>query len=440
MSIQTYIEKLKEKIGDDVFDRLDNEANKEVSLALAMDLDDKWRKEKYYTSRFLIKELLPEIQLFQKLGLKISPLELVDVLFKCKILLATKTEQEFDQRASQGFSEPYRVDWKDKTMSKDALFEKYLPMIDNSISKRILVTEINSFDTCGNDAGTFFRELFVKLNQPFQIFFEQPSLIPEYQKWEPHQKTYTEEEAKQFFSAPSIAFETTGTSTYSYLHSQAYLRTFLNMLRIASFIYKPQIDFGHEVIVTPPISPVFLGTHSSGCFSWAEDKKEHWYRSPDGSLFLSFGYRGLSKMWLDSRVWVGIEKFFIDYKIIFDYLKNPWGEHNVKDISPTLDILSSATQAQDLGTKVLLIYCCLEHLFFPKNLASTSESDTRYIKGGINALAPDFLDWFTELYKLRCEYAHKGYISHADELTFFIPDSVEKVIILMTKKLNLKMI
>ena len=81
-------------------------------------------------------------------------------------------------------------------------------------------------------------------------------------------------------------------------------------------------------------------------------------------------------------------------------------------VAPVLDILNSATQNTDLGAKILLVYCCLEHMLVPKNIRADNK---KYIVGGINALKPDLLDWFNRLYELRCDYAHKGFIIRDEE-------------------------
>lgn len=62
------------------------------------------------------------------------------------------------------------------------------------------------------------------------------------------------------------------------------------------------------------------------------------------------------------------------------------------DIVPTLDTVSSLTQAPDLGAKVLLIYCCLEHLFVPSDAGA---EDSKYILGGLKALQPQLIPWFS---------------------------------------------
>jgi hypothetical protein len=97
-----------------------------------------------------------------------------------------------------------------------------------------------------------------------------------------------------------------------------------------------------------------------------------------------------------------------------------------------LDILSSATQIPDLAAKILLVYCCLEHLFVPKN--ATTENK-KYIVGGMNALGPRLLPWFDHLYNLRCAYAHKGFVLRDDETMGLVRDSIKNVMTLLVAKL-----
>lgn len=59
------------------------------------------------------------------------------------------------------------------------------------------------------------------------------------------------------------------------------------------------------------------------------------------------------------------------------------------------------TQIPDDGAKLLLLYCCLKHLFVPEGY---TRDNKKYIVGGINAVRPDLLKWFEELYKRRCTY------------------------------------
>ena len=390
----------------------------------------------YYCPRTLFGDLISECELFKEIGLKFSPLDVVRILFKSKLLFAVKDKKEYDQRGGMSFfvESTFVFVWEERANGIDAVISEHLERLDNTITEKTLITEISHFNANTGDPRKFLENLFQKLNLPLVCFFDDDTLIQKHKELEPGLKDYTLSRAKSFFCSPSIGFTSIGSSIYIHLYASAYMRTFLNLLRIAGFMYRPQMDFGQSnVEFTAPKTPVILGTHSSGCFCWEEDSKKPWEKIPDGCLFLSFGYRGLSKMWLDERSFGGIEKFFLENRIVLDRLENPWTAQNINDLIPSVDILSSVTQIPDLGAKILLIYCCLEHLFVPKNIR---RDNIKYIIGGINALIPDLLPWFNRLYSMRCDYAHKGFILRNDEARKLIFESIGNTISLLAAKLK----
>lgn len=434
-------ESLKQKVGSEIYLSLEREAEKEVALALAMPLIDKYRQDKYYRQRSFIGGLVDESKIFQEKKIKISPLDVINILFRCKLLFATKSEDEYMKRTGGGSyvdEFQFMAKWSERSNNVGTVINQYFKRLEDSLKERTLITQICEFHSCfsSTDPQQFFEDLFKKLEAPFVCFFEGEHLVEKHKKVQPGLvMPYNQSEAKRFFGAPSIGFTLFGSEIYCYRYASAWLRTFLNILRISGFVYPPQIDFGSSgVQFMAPISSVFLGTHTQGAYCWEEDTKEPWAKSPDGCLFLSFGYRGLSKMWLDERAFGAIENFFIENKKIFENLNNPWGQKYINDIAPTIDILSSATQAPDLGAKILFIYCCLEHLFVPEYV---NHDNKKYIIGAINALRPELLSWFEDLYKLRCTYAHKGFILRDDKILSLIIKSIRNVMALLIAKLSI---
>jgi len=434
-----YLEEIKEKIGDVVYEKLNKLADNQVSLAITFPLKDKYNQDRYFSQTISIVDLLEEFRLFEERQIKISPLDVINILFKCKLIIAIKDEAEY-RRRNDGRSYPeeyeFLIPWEEKALGVEQLIEKYFNRQKTFIRDRVLVTQIDYFNSGTDDVQQFFEDLFNKIQFPFLCFFENGKLGAKQVTYEPGLTTYSEKDAKEFFSAPSFGFKVYGSKMYCYFFAATYLRSFFSLLRIASYIYPPQIDFGnHDFKIMAPISSVFLGEYTSGGFCWEEDKKEPWNRTPDGSLFLSFGYRGISPMWLDKRAFGGIEKFFTENLIILEAIRNPWNNKSLYDVAPTLDILSSATQIPDVGAKVLLVYCALEHLFVPDNTVSDNK---KYVIGGINALQPDLLPWFEEIYKLRCQYAHKGFILKNESTRGITAASVNNVIKLLVSKLSVK--
>jgi hypothetical protein len=428
---------IKARVGVETYLRLEKAANDEVALATQMPLVDKYQQQKFYTPRPLLGELLPECESFEQVGLKISPIDVVNVLFRCKILFACATEKEYRQRRG-GFPalDDFGIGWGERVEGDDALIEKYMARLEGQIKERTLLTHLSSF-TASSPALTgpqdFFDGLFAKLGYGFVCFIDEGRIIAEYERLEPGLRSYERADAEWFFSAPSIGFTVSGSRNYCFWHSSMWLRTFLNLLRIASYIHPGQRGFGWDVKMRGPTHPVFLGDRTQGALLWNQDRKQSWEKIPDGCLFLSFGYRGLSDMWLDQRTFPGIREFMLDHKQILENLKNPWNQRSIRDVAPALDILSSATQIPDSGAKILLIYCCLEHLFVPRNAYTENK---KYIVGGMNALGPDLLPWFDRLYNLRCAYAHKGFVLSDDETIGLIADSMKNVMKLLVAKLS----
>ena len=114
-------------------------------------------------------------------------------------------------------------------------------------------------------------------------------------------------------------------------------------------------------------------------------------------------------------------------------MKHPCKEKVLRDVVPTLDLLNTVTQLPDEGVKLLLLYCCLEHLFVPQGY---TRDNKKYIIGGLNALRPDLLKWFDELYELRCDYAHKGFLDAGKQTRGLMVESVNNVLALIIAKLN----
>src|SRR5258707_14276692 len=85
----SYLDTIKNQIGQDRFDRLDKEADKELSLALAMPLKHpQFGDTLYYQRRIVIGDLFADCDFFEEKGLGILPTDLVRAMFRAKLLFA----------------------------------------------------------------------------------------------------------------------------------------------------------------------------------------------------------------------------------------------------------------------------------------------------------------------------------------------------------------
>jgi hypothetical protein len=434
------IDAIKAKVGEAALLHIENEAEKEVALAMQMELRDEIQRDRYYRPRSLLVEFRSELESFEAAGIKISPMDLISILFKCKLRFACKTSTEFGQRCGGSF--PILVDpalvirWEEDRDNVDALVNRHVLQLRASARERTLLSTINGISALSGDTNhqISFEKLLASVGLPFVCFFDGDHLLKKHKQLEPGLISDDIDRAREFFDAPSIGFKKSGSREYCFWYSAAWLRTLLNVLRVANYIHPGQINFGWpDVQMTPPKYPVFLGEHSKGFYKWDEDMSQSWAKIPDGCFCLSFGFRGLARAWFDRRNLPKIEEFLKGNRKIFECLSNPWSIRSTRDVAPTLDILSSATQIPDVGAKILLTYCCLEHLFVPRNAKSENK---KYIVGGMNAIAPHLLPWFDQLYNLRCDYAHKGFVQRDGSTMKLIMDSMNNVMSLLVAKLS----
>lgn len=434
----TFKENIIQIIGKDKYEELEKHANNEVSLALKMHPKNEYGQDNYYEQRFLIEELFEIFELFEKKWIKISPIDIINVLFRCKMLFVVKDENEYRQRVWNVGSiydeSEFAILRNKKSEWIDAITEEYLNRINTFISEKTLIVKLENYVSISDDSElqSFFDNLFESLELPFKAYIDDNFINSEYKRLNPNTKICIWEDVHRYFSNPSIWYSVVWTSLYARRYWYAFLRTFLNILRVSWFINAWQINFwSHGANIMAPTLPVILWSNSRWWLCWHEDKKEPRWRIPDWCLERSFWYRGATKMRIDIRNFSKIKDFFISCKVIFNKLKNPRSQENKLDVYPVLEILSSSTQMSDYWAKVLGIYCCLEHLFVPKNI---NRDNKKYITGWINALKPWLLDWFEKLHRLRCDYAHKWFIKRDDIVLWFIQESMNNTIFLLKLK------
>jgi hypothetical protein len=151
----SFLGTIKARGGNDAFLHIEEEAEKEVALAMQMPLQDKYYQDKYYTPRFVAGELLKEFELFESAGLKISPTDLVKILFKCKLLFASQTEKEFGQRGGGLFpmlsDSAAVVRWSERAGDINAIIERHVNQLEAGIAERILLAHVSSFTALSGD-------------------------------------------------------------------------------------------------------------------------------------------------------------------------------------------------------------------------------------------------------------------------------------------------
>lgn len=431
----TYLDEIKGTIGQKRFLKLDKLSNAVFSYKYGGLYSSVPLGQNSYVED-LIPKLLEESEFFEDLGLKISPIDAINIMYKCKLIKASTNIDTYRERTigCNLYDEfDFFIPWDRRNDDYETLLEEYFERLRNQLSTNTLIVPIKSFKGNYYLIQSFFDELFKELGYPYIAFIFEDYIIQKHKEFgRLDESNY--ERAQRYFSSPSIGFSIHGSSLYCRWYSNMLLKPLVSLTKIAGFIYPGQVEFGGNLAeVMAPTYPVFLEKATTGCFMWDEDKKEPILKVPDGCLSRSFGNRSVTNMWLDIRNFKNIREFILSQKSIFEIFKNPWNRANYNDVVPTLDILSSATQSTDLGAKILSIYCCLEHIFVPKGI---KKNNKEIIVENIHNLDPNLKEWFTELYEYRCDYSHKGYIKMNDRVLELIRYSITNTLLLLKLKLS----
>jgi hypothetical protein len=200
----SFLATVKGKIGNELYALLEKEAEKEVAAAIQMPLKDQYRQDQHYWPKFFrLTNLLSECQRFEALGLRISPADVIDALFKCKLLFAAQNEDEYMQRIGGGMRN-FGL-WRYKSSGTvDEIIEQRFEALGDSLKERTLLAEANSFigldpNQAGKAHQKFFEELFAKLDAPFVAFFDDGNLLAKYKSAEPsfREEYYDEKRASR---------------------------------------------------------------------------------------------------------------------------------------------------------------------------------------------------------------------------------------------------
>jgi hypothetical protein len=226
----SYLDTITNQIGQDRFKRLEKEADKELSLALNTPLKSQYGDKQYYRKRVLVGNLFPDCHFLDEKGLGILPTDLVDAMFRAKLLFESQDKGSFLQRSGEG-SFALGI-WSHKPAKYGEALECFFEWIKDSIKERTLLTQLSSFKGpskggSGEDhqaVENFFEQLFQKLGVPSVAFVNQEALMDKYKQVQPGLLEYTKEHCQQYFYAPSIGFTVTGSESYCYLYASAWLR------------------------------------------------------------------------------------------------------------------------------------------------------------------------------------------------------------------------
>lgn len=441
---------LRSKVKKSIWLRLEALANKEVGKARFADvrIDPSYSRSKYHSIAYMFPDTVGMYAYFYGKQLKVTPWDVFNVLFRCKLAQIVGSPDEFDVRSGGGslFSDgcsfaPTVADMKKPYDTYLIERLETLQVSADSGDDKAVIVPVWNFDCFTRDIDNFADEM-EKRFPGFLFLFTNARLV----KLQKHldrgmpKAHYNVKEARRLLLDLSgkvfgIAYVGQGTDDYVTRYGMVTLKVICDLFRIFGFIYPYQRDSGgdREFKYEAPIGHSFITARqrSHGCFLWHEEKKPLVDRSPDGNLHISFGFRSIAKLHIDNRTYASFLAMFDESKSLTDLaLYQPYSEKFTGEVLPVLHLLSTASQAQDWGTKILLIMCCLEHMYTIGRFEGIQNIIDR-----MKPSTPKLTAWAEELYRLRCDYAHNGYLSGQTDLHAFVADSMKNCLELLRAKL-----
>jgi hypothetical protein len=97
----SFLDTIKAKLGAETYLRLEQEGDKEVACAMQMPYKTSITKTCGISSD-LFGDLLDVAERCDQIGLKILPIDVVNIFFRCKMLHAAQSEEEYRQTRRRG--------------------------------------------------------------------------------------------------------------------------------------------------------------------------------------------------------------------------------------------------------------------------------------------------------------------------------------------------
>lgn len=431
-------EELQKAVTEEHWNTLKKTSDKLVATALKFELKDRWGKDRYFRPDLSdFKSTHQDIYThFHEQSIGLAPEDIIYPMFQVGIYVAVDRDwAKYKQLGATNALSP-DVIHSNKSESHDVLLNmKLLERLRSTQEIYAFIVPLWNYQNYTDGIEDFEASLQSHLPKEIQIVLTDTSSerVKKIFEGTPFEQQINFANAIEFLSCPSIVFVGKGSPHLIYQKSCTSLRILCDLLRIAGFLNPGQISSdvdGMKIYTASMKTPGSVGT----TFNWDEEGQHIAERRPDGNLYQSHGHRQVGKMYIDSRNYGSFVSLVEEWnEWIVSAVENPYNTKLVKTLVPILHLLSEVTQAQSVGSKVLLLNCCLENMFVP---AGTSRGQKRYIVGALKAIDEDLLEWFYELYQARCTFAHEGYLLVDDDSRNLVTTSIRNVLKCLSVKLR----
>lgn len=261
----TFQEEIKNKIGNDIYSKLDKMSNFALGGKYSFCFDSPLGQNSF------IEELLPTVipicKLFEDKKFTISPFDVVNVLYKCKLLKSAKSKEDYKNKTlhyNLVDEFDFFIPWHKKDIEFNELTKGYFERLSSFQNNNTLITHISSYKGSNFEIQRFLDGVFHKLNFPFRAYFDDSVIKENYLKRNGEWADFDKDRANRYFSAPSIGFECYGSKLYCRWHSNIWLKSIISLLKIGGFIHPGQIEYGFNIRDASSYASNFFGHGCNG--------------------------------------------------------------------------------------------------------------------------------------------------------------------------------
>lgn len=432
------IKDLRLLVTEGIWEKLESVANKFVTEAMGFELVDQYGQERYFHLDFSdFRNSNPDIYShFHNQKICLSPEDVIYPYFQAGVYLATDRDWKKYEKLRSMSSLQRDPFYLHKDAPHEALMNmKIMDSMGEAQQRHAFIVPIWNFTNFTEDLLDFEEKLQKLLPPEIRLILTEESARREHAAligtvYEQHMRLT---EVKEFFSYPSIMLSCIGTNFYAFQKACVSLRIVCDLFRVSGYIFPGQLSSdidGLKIYTAAMVSPGSVGT----CFNWEDEKKSIKERRPDGNLFQSHGHRRVSKMFIDSRNYGGFLQVFEEWlPWIKKAVDDPFDQKVLHTLIPISHLLSEVTQAQSVGSKILLLNCCLESMFVPNG----AQGQQKYIVGALKVINEDLVDWFEKrLYRQRCVFAHEGYLVADEKSRGLVIESMRNILACLKMKLG----
>ena len=160
----SFIQEIKTAIGEELYSNLNKLANGAFSKKSQLCSNTPLGQNSYIEE--ILPKLVTECEIFENKNLRISPIDVINILYKCKLVKASGTIEDYKKSTvcyNLVDEFDFFIPWEKRNNSEENLIQDCFERLQSLLKSNTLIVEINSFNGGSYEIQSFFDNLFKEL-------------------------------------------------------------------------------------------------------------------------------------------------------------------------------------------------------------------------------------------------------------------------------------